>query len=235
MNTAVIFQGVNALDFEELRSNSLRIPEVLTRVKMAQKIWGDAGLSSFDFVNFIGSSNDTFFANVKLKSLASAIVQIGLYERYLKSNPEPKFLIGPKSGDSAMLYIAGKVTFPELILSSKAALSCGQGFKMTPDKSRLASSVGVSQIGLYALNTEATEIILKDDSKSAVGIENHIRHLVDEESVKKFINIGPGTNGDQYRSKFEMEELSFMESVDCDPMLNWFWKSLNPLEFQVAQ
>ena len=234
MNSCVVFNGISALDFEELRANAIRIPEVLSRVRQAQKIWGDAGLPSFDFVNFIGSENKVFYANIKFKSLAAAIVQIGLYERYVKKNKEPSILLGTKTGDSPMMYMAGDVTYPELVLSSQAACSMGQGYTMPPSQ-KLSASVNVSQLSAYQLGDEVTEIILEKVSLSQDVLSSLIRNIIDKHKVKKFINIGPGSNFASLKSQFTMEDLLFLESVDCDPMLSWFWKHLNPLEFQVAQ
>ncbi len=233
MNTSVIFHGIGALDFEELRINSVRIPEVLSRIKQAEKIWSDAGLPFFDFINFIGSENIRFYANIKFKSLAVAVVQVGLFDRYLKNNQDPHYLIGNKVGDSALMYLSGETTFPELVLSSKAALSMDEGFTIEPTQT-LSSGVDVSQLTTYYFKDYKKEILL-EGTNQGLSQSTLMRHLIDEHAVSKFINIGPGTSFDSLKLEFNLEDLCFMESVDCDPMLNWFWKHLNPLEFQQAQ
>jgi hypothetical protein len=83
---AVVFSGRNGLDFNDLRMGALRIPEVSLRLREAQAILDQNGIE-IDLLNVITSDDEYFFRNIKLKSLMAAVVQVGLFDRYLKATP----------------------------------------------------------------------------------------------------------------------------------------------------
>src|SRR5689334_8546498 len=76
MFDALIFSTVNALEFNEVRQDVIRIPEVIGRVREAQDIWDARAPMSLDLVNFIGSDDRTFLSNLRLKNLATAVIQM---------------------------------------------------------------------------------------------------------------------------------------------------------------
>lgn len=232
MSKAVIFNGINALDFEELRWNAIRVPEVLTRIKKAQTIWDQMNLPSFDLLNFIGSEDKVFLNNIKLKSLASAIVQVGLFDRYLSKHDFPHFLVGDVNADSAVNVCLGLISFEELIINSMAV----EPFKSSDQNQssdKFLSGVGLQKLKVYKCKAKKNLVEYEEVELEDPSINKIIRHLVDEFKVKTYINIGPGSNFNQLRAHFEMEDLLFLESIDQDPMLNWFWTQYAPTETQV--
>ena len=121
----VVFSGRNGLDFNELRTSVLRIPEVTIRIRQAQSILDTLELPKVDLFNVISADDDHFFRNIKLKSLAAAVVQIGLFDRYVKTQRRPDFMIGNSNGDAAMMVCAGLLTFEDLVRNSKRISDVG--------------------------------------------------------------------------------------------------------------
>src|SRR5690606_28690455 len=68
----------------------------------------------------IASDDRIFLGNIRLKSLAASVVQIGLYDRYVKHFKTPEYILGNFNGDSAMKVAAGLISLEELLLQSNA-------------------------------------------------------------------------------------------------------------------
>src|SRR5690606_5692461 len=64
--------------------------------------------------------NMIFFNNLNLKNLTIAVVQLGLYDRYCRRQPAPKFLIGDVANDAPVRVAANIQTLREMITSSRA-------------------------------------------------------------------------------------------------------------------
>src|SRR5262245_39426408 len=103
MTTAVVFGGLQSLDFQDVRENVVRIPEVRIRIEEAQAIWEAHVNKELGFHQFLCSEDSAFFNNMSLKSLCVAIVQTGLFDRYKKSFKAPEYLLGDSRNDSALL------------------------------------------------------------------------------------------------------------------------------------
>src|SRR3954468_7812438 len=103
MRDALVFNGASNLDFQDIRTNVIRIPEVVVRIREAQKIWDSIATTSLDLANFIASEDAVFLGHIKLKSFATAVVQVGLLDRYLKTHALPEYLVGAVNGDSPLM------------------------------------------------------------------------------------------------------------------------------------
>ena len=121
MRDALVFNGASNLDFQDIRTNVVRIPEVVQRIREAQAIWDKVSATPLDLANFIGSEDEVFLSHIKLKSFATAVVQVGLLDRYLKNHKMPEFVVGAINGDSPMKVAMGQMTFFELVSESLAA------------------------------------------------------------------------------------------------------------------
>lgn len=119
-STGAVFAGRNGLDFLELRLGVVRIPEVSLRIREAQTILDSLDVERVDLMGMIVAEDESFFRNIKMKSLLAAIVQVGLYDRLLKSQRAPEVLVGNANGDSALLVCAGQVSFEQMVKSSSA-------------------------------------------------------------------------------------------------------------------
>ena len=129
--SALVFSGLGGLDQADLRMSVVRIPEVMGRIREAQRLIDglefEGQQSKPDLLNAICASDEQFHRHAKLKSLAVAIVQVGLFDRYLRTQRKPENFVGIKGLDSAARVAAGLQTFSELVLTSPAIESLISG------------------------------------------------------------------------------------------------------------
>lgn len=235
---AIVFNGPNTLDFQDIRSMVLRIPEVTIRLREAQAIWDTNCDRALDFCNYIGSADELFLSNIQIKSLLTAIVQVGLYDRHLRRHRSPGFVLGSVTGDSALLTAIGQRSLAELITQSKAmsdvnlksspsnpvTVSTAKASQMTSSKELpLLFGMELSQYEAFEFKVEQGTYVCLDLLRN-MEMKAIVRHLVEHHEVGSFVNIGPGnallSRGPQ---DVWLDHVNLMESIDLDPMLNWFW------------
>ncbi|MCB0411641.1 MAG: hypothetical protein KDD22_03900 [Bdellovibrionales bacterium] len=227
MKVAVVLNGSSTLDFQDVRTNVARIPEVCARIREAQEILDSKGHGELDFAQLLGSEDRVFLSNLKLKTLLVSIVQVGLYDRYLKSFSAPHFIIGNLNGDSAYNVITQGMSFERMI--SAATLGNRRGEKALeivpsegPTETLLA---GVTLVDYGVTSLRENQLFIDPKLKgSLVGI---VSRLIDEYQVRKFVSIGPGQMLlPEERDQISLREIQLVESIDMDPLLSWFWSSL---------
>ena len=227
MSHVIVFNGGNSLEFQELRLNVVRIPDVLARVRMAQRIWNRLEYPVFDLLNFIISSDSQFSKNILYKKFATAIVQVGLYDRLIRTGTEPKFVVGYKGPENAIEACLDKQSFYNLVTESPLVRWLQTGSNVYSMSSMQDQDLKFS---VYSKKDNQNWSALDLESQELKEI---VRELVDKQGSKKFVIIGPAPISQKLKYEFEMENLEFMDSVDMDPMLNWFWRELNSID-QVA-
>jgi hypothetical protein len=261
--TGVVFAGRNGLDFLELRLGAVRIPEVSLRIREAQKILDGLEVERVDLLGSTVTEDEAFFRNIKIKSLLAAIVQVGLYERFLKSQRAPDILIGTSNGDSALLVCAGQMTFEEMVKNSaalqtlqplpprenadgtaqSASLPSGAPLGLLPgvqaplaaptlNLATLPSLSGLSLTEFRAFSRNA-DGAMSEVGQPVMDLKRLLTEIVEHQTVSRFVNIGPGAaiNANEYESIGEAagaDEVTVIDSIDLDPMLNWFWKQMRP-------
>ena len=226
MNSVVLFGGPQALDFLDVRSNLIRIPEVRARLDEAQKIWDQNVETVIDFHQLLCSDDRDFFSNISLKSLCSAIVQVGLYDRLQKLGHAPRFLIGDCRNDSALKVVAGVITMKDLVLSSRAA---GLVRPLAPVAEGALPFLNGQNFALY----EVLERQTTGDSSHFVSTQMQdmdlsrlIKQIYDRHSVRQLIAVGPGRPQISLTQVSALSEVQVSESIDLDPLLSWFWREI---------
>lgn len=235
MRDALVFNGASNLDFQDIRSNVIRIPEVIQRIRQAQQIWDSLSETSLDLATFIGSEDNVFLGHIRLKSFATAVVQVGLLDRYLRNHKMPEFVIGASNGDSPLKVATGQMTFEEMISTSPS---------VTNVAARSLKSVAGGGLELPVLTgiqlVEYGALQQTDEGFSAVtcasrDLEKMVVELVEQHEVERLIMVGPGHSifGRKMRELTE-REVQVTESIELDPMLTWFWSSLKDTRLAVA-
>lgn len=241
VKSAVVFSGRNALDFQELRGEVLRIPEVTLRVRQAQSVLDELGHSDTDLLNYIASDDETFFRNINLKGLVAAIVQIGLYDRFLKNQSRrPDFLVGNSNGDSALAACTGQISFRELVERSQALDTMRPSEKVISlgaEPAPLLTGISLPEFQAFEMKVDDLgEVQFSAVREGRMDLKKIASTLHDEFGVMRFINIGPANSlkGADF-SSFESDEIETLDSIELDPMLSWFWRSMRPQSFAMAQ
>lgn len=235
---ALVFAGRNGLDQFDLRISVMRIPEVSLRVREAQAILDGLEIPKIDLFNVILSSDEYFFKNLRLKSLLAAVVQVGLFDRYLKSQKRPEILVGNSNGDSAMAVAAGKMTFREMIENSQALATLRASDVVIPmvvHANPLLSGLSLTEYQAmeYRPVNQSEEAPSADSEMGACGyqfmaagsmdLKSLVVSLHQEQSVACFVNVGPSSalSAADYLL-LGNGEIESLESFELDPMLGWF-------------
>ncbi len=226
MEDILVFGGNNSLDFAEVRFNVLRIPEVSMRLEEAQRIWDKISGASFSFQHFLNSEDHAFFNNINLKTLTLAVVQVGLYDRYVKNFRQPQIIVGNVENESAALVAAGKISLTELVERSQA---CGLTRPMAPlfvaSDDLILNGHSLPRFQAFKQQKEGNKVTYVAQSEPRMNLQEILDRQVESFDVRKIIHVGPGMLEKSAVQNFEMRELQILESIDLDPMLGWFWSA----------
>ncbi|HMN67702.1 MAG TPA: hypothetical protein PKC28_04105 [Bdellovibrionales bacterium] len=238
MRDALVFNGASNLNFQDIRANVIRIPEVVQRIREAQAIWDKLSATPLDLTNFIGSEDETFLGHIKLKSFATAVVQVGLLDRYLKNHKISEYVIGAVNGDSPLLVAIGEMTFEQLVSESLALSPIPRRqptatTAQTPLGLPILSGVQLVEFAAFKRNPETGKY---DRQASTMReLERMIVELVDKDEVNRLIMVGPGSSVSGKRIlDLTARDVQVQESIDLDPMLTWFWAKLRDTELAIA-
>jgi hypothetical protein len=237
MSDAVVFNGLNSLDFVDVRRNVCRIPEVVSRIRQAQQYVDENTDLDFDFLNFIVSDDKTFLSHIRYKSLAACIVQVGLFDRYLRYHKRPSFMIGNINGDSALQVACGVISFESMTKKSAAFADntledkpC-EVVSLQAGSEPVLSGFSLTEYAVFG-QIEPSELAEGEPPFAKIevdqmGVSKIVHKLVDEHMLGQIVNIGPGNllisrTGED----LILDQLAILESIDLDPMLSWFWPEL---------
>ncbi len=232
----VLFNGINALDFQDIRDNVIRIPEVSTRIREAQDVWDALSDSEFSFYNFLVSEDSVYLSNIKLKSLLTSIVQVGLYDRYARKFGRPEYAVGMINGDSPLSVCLGELSFEDMILGSQAAQPSLPLVALSPVGEPVLSGISLAEMGVFRANEDTGKYERFEEDKQ--DLSKIINLLIEGCGVQKFVNVGPGSSVlEPVKKDLSMRDVQVIESIDADPMLNWFWPELRRSneKIQIAQ
>jgi hypothetical protein len=213
---ALIFNGSSALDFQEIRANVIRIPEVSHSIREAQSIWDAIHPSPFDLLNFITSDDQMFMSNIKLKNFASAVVQVGLLRRYLRSNELPEYIIGTINGDSPLKVALKQISFVEMVAESEALPK--ERLTLISNGGPLLAGVRLEEYVVYQRTAGDTYKRLEFETRD---VKKMIEGLIANQNVSKLVFVGPGTFNSTTTGSAQI-----VESIDLDPSLSWFWAGI---------
>jgi len=234
MFDAVVFSSVNALEFLEVRRNVVRIPEVIRRIREAQAIWDEVSPQNLDLLNFIGSDDSIFLGHLRLKNLSTAIIQLGLYERFLaqsEGTDSPRLMLGLVNGDSALKVVTRELAFEELIRQSPTLSAPRANLALQLGGLPVLSGISLAEFGL----SEKVEGGYKPLLDGEMDLRKVMEALSRQEGVKKVVVIGPGAGHAQTMFKdVGGAHIEVTDSVDLDPVLSWFWPAKASAPLQVA-
>jgi hypothetical protein len=235
MRDALVFNGASNLDFQDIRTNVIRIPEVVVRIREAQAIWDTLGTTPLDLANFIASEDSVFLSHIKLKSFATAVVQVGLLDRYLKTHKLSEFVIGAVNGDSPLQVALGKMTFLEMVAESSAITGSGTRNATPPAGAvdlPILSGVQLVEFGVFRRDENGEYVRERVETRE---VEKMIVDLVDVHDVRKLVMVGPGNSifGKKILD-LTSRDVQVLESIDLDPMLSWFWSHLRENRLAIA-
>lgn len=219
---ALIFNSVNSLEFSEVRRNLIRIPQVSQKIWQAQKIWDQYCESSWDIFSYLNSDDEYFCRHLPLKNLSTAIVQLGMLDRFLSHYDLPPYLLGVRNGDSAVHVASGLGSFEELIKRSQAVQALRP---IDLSKKVLPYLTGISQaefVVLKRVRGEFQSLVMRE-----FDLKKTLRLLVSEVDTCEIMNIGPGTSHLEFQiQRLGLQnQLKIRDSIQDDSHLQWFYKA----------
>jgi hypothetical protein len=218
MSEALVFASQNQLDFQDIRTNVIRIPEVVMRIREAQKIWDSLELPPLDIANFVASDDGVFLSHIRLKAFATAIIQIGLLDRYLKTNPLPEYIVGLTNEDSPLRFVTGELSFFELVNQSALKAIPRKLQSVNTTDLPILSGVQLAKFSAYRRRPEGAYQVLED--ANVTQMERLVDALIAKNNVQSFIVIGPGNCVVK-----TSDSVGVRDSIDMDPALGWFWQT----------
>lgn len=239
MKTAVILSNTGVLDFLELRSSIIRIPEVIAKLKEAQIYLDRAMEEAPDLIQFLTSEDQKFWASQNIRKIAVGVVQIALYERYEKRFGKAAHFLAIDNEENPIQVISGNMRLGEYVINlamKKEKTQSSDVFDLS-EASFLSKGISMPDFQLYSQEDNEDSVLaykLEDEGKKE-ALNELLMKVRDEDSVKQFVNIGPGQSiSGSAMSKLVDKELNIMESIDLDPMLSWFWDTSGSYSFQLA-
>jgi hypothetical protein len=224
MRGALIFNGTSALEFQDIRNNVIRIPEVIHSIREAQGIWDALNPSPFDLGNFITSEDQVFLSQIKLKNFATAVIQVGLLRRYLRHNELPEYIVGTVNGDSPLRVALKQISFVEMVAESEAMPK--ERLTIVSNDAPLLAGVRLDE---YVVYQKTGEDRYKKIDFETRDVKKMVEGLMASQEVSKLTFIGPGTWNTNLPAAAEVHE-----SIELDPSLGWFWAALKENKFAVA-
>ena len=235
MKSAVLFANTGVLDFLELRTSIVRIPEVIAKVKEAQVFLDRALKDAPDLLQFLTSDDQVFWSRKRIRQIAVGVVQLGLYDRYVKRYGAAANVLATDSEENPVQVLSGKMRLGEFVIN----LAMGEEeapskvVEMPEQQPMLSKGISMPDFQLYSQDAEGNFVLTDEGKKQALN--DLLMKLRDERSVKQFVNIGPGQSiSGSALNELVDKELNIMESIDLDPMLSWFWDITSPYCYQLA-
>jgi hypothetical protein len=220
MFDALVFSTVNALEFSEIRRNVIRIPEVMHRVRDTQTIWDQVCDRTLDLANFIGSDDQGFLGNLRLKNLATAVIQLGLLDRLMKTTELPEWLMGLSNGDAPLRVASRQETFEELVRGSQALSAIRP--QSLPGLGGLPILAGVSLAEFSVLKKDETGF--RPALEHEMDLRKAMKTLIDGANAKRIVVVGPGHSHVQMMAReVGGKQIEVIDSVSLDPVLFWFY------------
>lgn len=233
MSDVLVFGEANALSFKDVRAQVARIPDVRVRLNEAQSFWDHNVGDEFSFHEYILSDDKTFFSNSSLTSISMALVQLGLFDRYTRMFSMPNVLVGDMQNDSALLVASRVISLNEMIIKSRAYTALSQKQVIPIHKGFEEVSLNGSEIpkyGVYKYNPQRGEHGRYENIGSAqFTLKESLVELSKNLNMTRLIHVGPGQISRQTTEPLG-DQVQVVESIDLDPMLSWFWKSIRHAE-----
>lgn len=204
---SVIILGQSSfMDFEFLRQNVIRIPEVIDVIRQAQSYWdGLLGVKSVVLSNCFYRSDEFFQIHPEFKNLLNDLVQFALYNRLKNQNNfSTEYVLSDVNNTRVHLLVLNLLNLKEFVLKHPAIRS----FNKEPKSFRSLHAVhSVSKFSLF----RPTDCGIKTIRSSDIVIEL----IKDVESLDKEIvalNLGIGF-------KFFNSEFIVYDSILLDEKL----------------
>lgn len=198
--SALIFDVHGSIHFQEIRTALIRIPEVIQKIRTVQNLLDQKSIA-LDLSNFIASEDSAFLHHYRRKEFASVVIQLGLYDRYLRHFQTPEHFVGVVNSISAVRVITGQLTLEQLV---------DEAFRKTKTSLEVQELPGLPVLtGIQIPRYQ--RFSLKEGLFEAAGMPGaDLEEVLNELAPENTYEVGLGS--DQRKG-----------TVELDPNLAWVW------------
>ncbi|MBE8221520.1 MAG: hypothetical protein HAW60_02205 [Bdellovibrionales bacterium] len=232
MKSLVFFVPVKeSFAFLSIRQNLIRIPEVLIRLKEAERIiismdnqfkgyvdlvsimqsdWASNHLKvqnkKTSHLSIANNSEHLMILRTKLSLIASYVSQIGLFDRYIKSCSYPEFMMCDSNSYKAIDVSLKKSSVKKMI------------------QSILESNLPKTDLPLsYTVFKRIAGKYKKYQKINSLSFKSCFEQFTLKENLEGFVHLGPGQSMNLNFSELSTNKFTELESISTDPLLSWFW------------
>tara|TARA_B100001248_G_scaffold253282_1_gene230349 strand:+ start:12298 stop:12975 length:678 start_codon:yes stop_codon:yes gene_type:complete len=217
MKTALVFANQGTIDFSEVRSNVIRIPEVVATLKEAQICIDQICPNPVDLISFMSADDTRFWSTEKFRKLCVGLVQIGLCRRYYKSKEPADVLVCAEDVYSPVKVLTSTISLKEYVELCLFQQDSNEVFQ-------LSSGVLPQKLEAYKLTDEGYKVLIEKQD----DVESMIVQLREDHAIGRVINVGPcNTLVSSYADPVLFSDMQVEELINMDPMLTWFWDSMS--------
>ena len=240
MYRIVYFKDTKILNNLTICQNALRIPEIFLRIRQVSEQLEQMKISTnlknlFHLLDIDESSFESSFKSwdIDFWHIVMTIIQVGLYDRYLKSQAPPLAFVASSNAYAAK--ISGRLrTIKDMItdLSNKHKSTPfdfqnkiarnNLSFFMHNEKTKkyncLVSDMHEpEELFLYIEKYQISQIVVIGPSNLVHLSQNNMpQHQIPSETDWLLHEIT--------KSKVLSDKICIIESIDLDPLLFWFWR-----------
>ncbi len=231
MKTAAVFSGIESLDYLPIRESLLRIPQVMKFLRHSQSIFDSVSEKNQDLVLQMLKEDAEFCQDTRMRRLLTMITQVALLARHNSKSIIFDCLVGGVDPKSTLHVVAGNMSFADYI---HHVMTSSNEENKDPFSGEILLSRGarLSEYGIFHFQDGDYNFDAENNSSE---IEDLIPVLLDKYRIHQFVNIGPSNSlVERNMSALQMSDVQIIDSVSCDPMLQWFWKAIQEQEMKVA-
>ena len=154
-----------------------------------------------------------------------------LFKKKKKKFGRPEFLVGSIKEESPLRVCAGQVHFEDMVLNSQAVRpSLKNLLPLQHSNEVILSGISLNEFGVLR-QLSGAQTSYENLECDKLDLHKVIIELIDKYGAKKFINIGPGhILMNPFRCDLALHDVQFLDSLEVDPMLSWFWSELSAHE-----
>ncbi len=235
MSRGLLFGGADSLNQDLVRQYVVRIPEVIVRIKQAQKVLDENGCHA-DLLNILNADPIQFKSALNYRGLLSTLIQIGLFDRFKRTQAFPDYFIAQANGEAACRVCAKINTVEDIVTEQlRNTKDREEGKSQIPINELPVLTRGVtnSQFHIFKKNVETGNYQYLNEEK--FEIQSVLEYLHDEHQLTQLVVVGPGESiSEQLEESFLRERIQVMESIEMDPLLSWFWQDIRRSEIAIA-
>ncbi len=217
MAKSVLLTEIDALNRLQVRRDVSRIPEVSLRIREAQSVADQLlGDNAPLLIQSMLNEDQDFKGSGKISQVLWAAAQLGLWDRFLKTQRIPRFVVCKSENQALVRVMNGEIRFAGWITEflqneSASATSFGE-------------ASGENAFLVIELRKDERDGSPASEVKFASGdLATSVQFCLDEFKVVQCVRVGFETESNDLSMDLPFRErFDIVNSIELDPLLTWF-------------